>query len=210
MYFQDSWEQWMWMQYIHGSDSGSRRSVFEIIIFLSVNCVSNFASTQKVVRLLARAQLHSGSRSSSEPTLKEQSAIDDHESSNQETLERPCSTSPPQLFYVLFCERQKSHQWGKEWLTGWLVDHVLVNLRNGFQRLWWRCLAPCPSLKFWFRQFNSHPFVLSLCAQLLHPLVFPACSSHLLKLKWIAFPAKQGIRFDLEGFTEERMEIWAN
>lgn len=206
MYFQDSWEQWMWMQYIHGSDSGSRRSVFVIIIFLSV---SNFAVPKKLCGFsLGTASLWQQIklRAHFEGAVCHRWSWVEQSRNSWEAMQYKSTT-------IILCSvlrKTKSHQWGTEWLTGWLVDHVLVNLRNGFQRLWWRCLAPCPSLKFWFRQFNPHPFVLSLCAQLLHPLVFPACSSHLLKLKWIAFPAKQGIRFDLEGFTEERMEIWAN
>ena len=174
-----------------------------------MKCVSIFSQVPKSCAALAWAQLQSGSRSSFEPTLKEQSAIDDHESSNQETLERPCSTSPPQLFYVLFCERQRAINEAKnDWLTSWSYSCGLTEWFSEKMMMVMISVLHYALLKFWF--INSHPSSLFICAQSLHPLVFPACLRHLLNHKWITSPAKQRIGFDLRGFTEEREEIWAN
>jgi hypothetical protein len=112
--------------------------------------------------------------------------------------------------YFMFCFAKDKEPSMRQRMTGWLVDHILVDLRNGFQWWWWASVS-CTMhalLKFWF--INSHPFSLFICAQSLHLLVFPACSRHLLNLKWITSPAKQRISFDLQGFTDEQEEIWAN
>lgn len=60
--------------------------------------------------------------------------------------------------YFIFCFAKDKEPSMRQRMTGWLVDHILADLRNGFQRWWWCRLAPCSSQVL----VHQFPPVLSL------------------------------------------------